>query len=64
MASYDKLKLGDKGLHVYRVMLQNVARDDFGLTLAKMKGATCFLRGLELVKYWTEKITKIDTKER
>ena len=44
LASCDKLKLGDKGLHSYRVMLQSVARDDSGLTLARKKDATYFLR--------------------
>ena len=40
----NKLKLGDKGLHVYRMMTQYVARDDSGLNLVRMKDATCFLR--------------------
>ena len=44
LASCDKLKLGDKGLHVYRIMMQHVARDDSGISLARWLNATCFLR--------------------
>ena len=44
LASCDKLKLGDKGLQVYRMMMQHVARDDFGMSLARCQNATCFLR--------------------
>ena len=40
----DKLKVGDKDLHVYRMLMQCVARDDSGLSLARRKDATCFLR--------------------
>ena len=40
----DKLKFGDKGLHVYRKLMQCMARDDSGLSLARKKDATCFLR--------------------
>ena len=42
--SYDKLELGGKNLEVYRVMVQHVARDNSGLSLARRKDATCFLR--------------------
>ena len=42
--SYDKLKLGGKNLEVYRVLMQHVARDNSGLSLARRKDATCFLR--------------------
>ena len=44
LTSSDKLKLGDKGLHVYRMLMQLVARDNSGLSLARRKDATCFLR--------------------
>ena len=39
-----ELKLGDKGLNVYRMLIQHVARDNSGLSLARRKDATCFLR--------------------
>ena len=39
-----RMKLGDKGLHLYRMMTQYVARDDSGLSLAWSKDATVFLR--------------------
>ena len=41
---YDKLKLGDKGLRVYQMLAQHIARDNSGLSLARRKDATCFLR--------------------
>ena len=44
LTSYDKIKLGDKGLNVYRIMTQHVSRDNSGLKLARRKDATCFLR--------------------
>ena len=44
LISYDKLKLGDKGLHVYRMLTQHVARENAGLSLAGRKLATCFLK--------------------
>ena len=44
MTSYDKLKLGGKNLEMYRVLVQHVARDNSGLSLARRKDATCFLR--------------------
>ena len=43
LTSYDKLKLGDKGLHVYRMLMQPIARDNSGLSLARRKDAICFL---------------------
>ena len=48
LTSYDKLKLGDKGLHVYRMLTQHIARDNSGLSLARRKNATCFLRWIML----------------
>ena len=39
-----RMKLGDKGLHHYRMMTQYVARDDSGLSLTWSKDATVFLR--------------------
>ena len=44
LTSYDKLKLGGKNLEVYRMLMQHVARDNSGLSLASRKDATCFLR--------------------
>ena len=44
LTSYDKLKLGGKNLEAYRVLMQHVARDNSGLSLARRKDATCFLR--------------------
>ena len=41
---YDKLKLGGKNLGVYQVLIQHVARDNSGLSLARRKDATCFMR--------------------
>ena len=41
---YDKLKLGGKSLVLYQVMMQHVARDNSGLSLARRKDATCFLK--------------------
>ena len=40
----DKLKLGSKSLQVYQMMVQHVARDNSGLSLARKNDATCFLR--------------------
>ena len=44
LTSYDKLKLGGKNLEIYRMLMQYVARDNSGLSLARRKDATCFLR--------------------
>ena len=44
LTSYDKLKLGGKNLEVYQVLMQHIARDNSGLSLARRKDATCFLR--------------------
>ena len=44
LTSYDKLKLGGKNLEVYQVLMQHIARDNSGLSLARKKDATCFLR--------------------
>ena len=44
LTSYDKLKLGDKGLQVYLMLMQHIARDNSGLSLARKKDADCFLR--------------------
>ena len=40
----DKLKLGDKGLDRYRMMMQHVAPDDSGMSLKSRKDVACFLR--------------------
>ena len=44
LISYDKLKLGDKCLHVYQMLMQHIERDNSGLSLARRKDATSFLR--------------------
>ena len=44
LTSRDNLKLGDKGLHVHRMIVHHVARDNAGLSLARRKDATFFLR--------------------
>ena len=44
LTSHDKLKLGVKNLKVYQMLMQHVARDNSGLSLARRKDATCFLR--------------------
>ena len=44
LTSCDKLKLGNKNLEVYQMLVQHVARDNSGLSLARRKDATCFLR--------------------
>ena len=44
LTSHDKLKLGNNGLDVYQMLVQHIARDNSGLSLARRKDATCFLR--------------------
>ena len=44
LTSCDKLKLGKKNLEVYQMLVQHVARDNSGLSLARRKDATSFLR--------------------
>ena len=44
LISHDKLKLGGKNLEVYQMLMQHVARDNSGLSLARRKDDTCFLR--------------------
>ena len=44
LTSHDKLKLGDKALRTCQMLVQHIARDNSGLSLAKRKDATCFLR--------------------
>ena len=44
LTSHDKLKLGDKGLRVYQMLVQHIARDNSGLSLARRKDDTCFFR--------------------
>ena len=40
LPSCNKVKCGEKGLHVCRMLLQHVARDDSGLSLARSKYTT------------------------
>ena len=44
LTSHDKLKLGGKSLQVYQMLMQHIVRDKSGLSLARRKDATCFLR--------------------
>ena len=44
LTSHDKLKLGGKNLEVYQTLMQHIARDNSGLSLARRKDATGFLR--------------------
>ena len=44
LTSHDKLKLGGKNLEVYQTLMQPIARDKSGLSLARRKDATCFLK--------------------
>ena len=44
LTSHDKLKLGGKSLEIYQTLMQHVARDNSGLSLARRKDATYFLR--------------------
>ena len=44
LTSNDKLKMGGKKLEVYQMLLQHVAREMSGLSLARSKDATCLLR--------------------
>ena len=40
LTSLDNLKLGNKRLQVYEILVQHVARDNSGLSLARRKDAT------------------------
>ena len=44
LTSHDKLKLGNKSLEIYQMPVQHIARDNSGLTIARRRDATCFLR--------------------
>ena len=44
LTSHDKLKLGGKSLEKYQTLMQYIARDNSGLSLARRKDTTCFLR--------------------
>ena len=44
LTSCDKMKLGNKNLEVYQMLVQHIARDNSGLSLARRKDATCSLR--------------------
>ena len=44
LTSGDKLKLGDKGSRVYRMLTPHVARDNSALSVARREDATCFLK--------------------
>ena len=44
LTSHNKLKLGNKSLKVYQMLVQRIARDNSGLSLARRKDCTCFLR--------------------
>ena len=40
LTSHDELKLGSKSLEVYQMLVQHIARDNSGLSLARRKDAT------------------------
>ena len=42
LTSHDKLKLGNKSLEVYQMLVQNITGDNSGLSLARRNDATCF----------------------
>ena len=44
LTSHDKMKLGNKSLEVYQMLVQHIARDNSGLSLMRRKDAACFLR--------------------
>ena len=44
LTSRNKLMLGSKSLEVYQMLVQHIARDNSGLSLARRKDAICFLR--------------------
>ena len=44
LTSHNKVKLGNKTLEVYQMLAQHIARDNSGLSLARIKDATCFMR--------------------
>ena len=44
LTPHDKLKVGEKSLQVYQMLVQYIARDNLGLRLARRKDDTCFLR--------------------
>ena len=44
LISRDKLKMGGKSLEIYQTLMQHVARDNSGWSLARRRDATCFLR--------------------
>ena len=46
LTSCDKLKLGNKNLEVYQMLVQHIARDNSGLSQSRRKEATCFLSSI------------------
>ena len=44
LTSHEKLKLGNKSLEVYQMLVQHIARDNSDLSLARRKDATCLMR--------------------
>ena len=44
LTSGDKLNLGNKSLRLYQMLMQHVARDNLGLSLARRENVTFFLR--------------------
>ena len=49
LTSHDKLNLGNKSLEVYQMLVQHIARDNSGSSLARRKDATCSLRWITSV---------------
>ena len=44
LTSHDKLQLGGKSLEIYQTLMQHIASDNSGLSLARRRDATCFMR--------------------
>ena len=44
LTSCDKFRLGNAGMRVHQMLVQHIAPDNSGLSLARRKDATCFLR--------------------
>ena len=70
LTSHNKLKLGSKSQDIYQILVQHIARDNSGLSLARRRDATCFLRWImsvmtnSTVKTCHQKATESRTMER
>ena len=70
LTSHNKLKLGNKSLEVYQMLVQHIAIEKIGLSLARRKDSTCFLRWImsvmtdSTVQMCHQKATRSKTMER